>query len=556
MNENEACLPRRYVRKRVPDLALLPESRGSPLAKMASQESLEKTTSAARHFPYSGTEFDYFGWASLDDITYQKGFWGGVKKMNRSGNGRGARWLVWLMSVAIVTMPLATFAQTTISYHNNKFKPADDVRLGRQAAAEAERQFPLLRDSEVNAYVESVGQRLVAAIPPEFQHPEFRFYFKVINARDINAFALPGGPMYVNRGMIEAARTEGEMAGVMAHELSHVALRHGTAQATKAQKYALGAGVAGILGTILAGPAAGQLAQLPLEVHFLKFSREYETEADLLGARIMANAGYDPHDLANMFRTIESQGGGGGGFLSDHPSPSNRYARINQEAHYLRVINPIRSTPEFYRVKQRLRGYGPAPSMAEIEQSGRRYPDVGNQYPSGDRTNYPATPIGRVAYPSSRYRSYSEFEILRVSVPDNWREISEQGSVWFAPEGAYGSFNGQSVFTHGVSFGTAQTSSRNLQQATGELVNSLEQSNGNLRPRSGYQRADIGGRNGLSIAFSNINEATGRPEVIALVTTQLRSGDLFFMIAVSPESDYGTYQNTFTSILRSVRLND
>src|SRR2546429_6113433 len=237
-----------------------------------------------------------------------------------------ARLAAWLMTLAIVAMPMASLAQTQISYHSNKYKPADDVRVGRQAAAEAEQQFPLLRDSEVQSYVESVGQRLVAAIPPEFQHPEFRYYFKVINASDINAFALPGGPMYVNRRMIEAARTEGEMAGVMAHELSHVALRHGTAQATKAQKYAVGAGVAGILGTILGGPAVGQLAQLPIAVPFLRFSREYETEADLLGARIMANAGYDPRDLANMFRTIEAQGGGGGGWFSDHPSPANRYA--------------------------------------------------------------------------------------------------------------------------------------------------------------------------------------------------------------------------------------
>src|SRR5437660_1624341 len=191
---------------------------------------------------------------------------------------RRVKVLAWLISVAIVMMPLAAFAQTQITYHSNKFKPTDDVRLGRQAAAEAEQQFPLLRDPEVTAYVERVGQRLVAAIPPEFQHPEFRYSFKVINASDINAFALPGGPMYVNRGMIQAARTEGEMAGVMAHELSRVALRHGTAQATKAQKYALGAGIAGILGTILAGPAAGQLAQLPIGAYFLKFSREYETE--------------------------------------------------------------------------------------------------------------------------------------------------------------------------------------------------------------------------------------------------------------------------------------
>src|SRR5437763_11747325 len=195
-----------------------------------------------------------------------------------------------------------------------------------------------------------MGQRLVASIPPEFQHPEFRYYFRVINASDINAFALPGGPMYVNRGMIQAARNEGEMAGVMAHELSHVALRHGTAQATKAQKYAIGAGVAGILGTILGGAGLGQVAQAPCAVYFLKFSREYATVADLLGARIMANAGYDPRDLANMFQTIERQGGGGGGFLSDHPSPTNRNARINQEAQSLRIANVPHNNREFLAV--------------------------------------------------------------------------------------------------------------------------------------------------------------------------------------------------------------
>src|SRR5256885_2260318 len=165
------------------------------------------------------------------------------KEMSRASIRGISKWLACLLAAAIVAMPLAALAQTRIVYHSNKFKPTDDMKLGRQAAAEAEQQFPLLRDSEVTAYVEKVGQRLVASIPSEFQHPEFRYYFKVLNASDINAFALPGGPMYVNRGMIQAARTEGEMAGVMAHEMSHVALRHGTAQATKAQKYAVGAGV-------------------------------------------------------------------------------------------------------------------------------------------------------------------------------------------------------------------------------------------------------------------------------------------------------------------------
>jgi beta-barrel assembly-enhancing protease len=476
--------------------------------------------------------------------------------MNRPNNRSANRWLAWLVAIAIVMMPPAVFAQTKIVYHSNKYKLSDDVKLGRQAAAEAERQFPLLHDAEVNAYVEKVGQRLVAAIPPEFQHPEFHYYFKVVDARDINAFALPGGPMYVNRGMIEAARNEGEMAGVMAHELSHVALRHGTAQATKAQKYQVGAGVAGILGTIFGGPGLGQVAQAPFALTFLKFSREYETEADLLGARIMANAGYDPRDLANMFRTIQSQGGGGGGFLSDHPSSSDRYARINQEAQYLHVNESNRDSREFLAIKERLRGYPRAQTMAEIARSGRRYPNQGNDYPNGDRADYPSTPRGRVEDPSTRFRSYTALGVARVSVPDNWRQISDQESVWFAPSGGYGSTNGQSVFTHGVNLGIAQTNSRNLQQATNEFINGLQQGNGSMRARSGYQRAYVGGRNGLSISLSNINEATGRPEVVNVVTTQLRNGQLLYIIAVAPDSNYNDYQSTFQNILRSVQLSD
>src|SRR3977135_818692 len=173
--------------------------------------------------------------------------------MNRPIHRRANKWLARLMGTAIVLMPLMAYAQTQIVLHANKYKPADDVKLGRQAAAEAERQFPLMRDAEVNAYVENLGQRLVAAIPREFQHPEFLYYFKVVNARYINAFALPGGPMFVNRGMIEAARNEGEVAGVMAHELSHVILRHGTAQASKATKYEVGQVAGAVLGAIIGG---------------------------------------------------------------------------------------------------------------------------------------------------------------------------------------------------------------------------------------------------------------------------------------------------------------
>jgi Zn-dependent protease with chaperone function len=465
-----------------------------------------------------------------------------------------ARFAAWSLAVVIATTPIAALAQTQIKLHSNKYKVSDDVRLGRQAAAEVEQKFPLMNDSQVQRYVESVGQDLVDAIPPEFRHPEFRYSFKVVNARDINAFALPGGPMYVNRGMIQAARTEGEMAGVMAHEISHVALRHGTAQATKGQKYGLLAGIAGIAGTILGGPGVGQLAQAPFAVYFLKFSREYETEADILGARIMADAGYDPRELASMFQTIQRTGGSSGGWFSSHPSPSDRNARINREAQYLQVRNARRDNREFVAINQRLRGYGQAPSLAEIERSGVRYPNQGG-YPTGDRTGYGNAPTGRVEYPSSRYRSYS-VGVGQVSVPENWRQISDSSSsVWFAPNGAVGSVNGQPVFTHGVSLGVAQSSSRNLPQASNEFLSALQQSNPNLRSRSGFQRASIDGRTAYAINLTNVNSATGRTEVVFLITTQLSNGELFYLIGVAPDSDFNNYQGVFQNVVRSLQLN-
>src|SRR5262249_33828712 len=148
----------------------------------------------------------------------------GMKALKASMHLRIA--LVILLSSTLVS------AQTQVVAPKNDYPVSQDVELGRQAAAEARKQLPTTRDDAVTSYVDDLGHRLVNAIPPELQHPEFRYTFEVINVREINAFALPGGPMFVNRGMIEAAKTEGEVAGVMAHELSHVVLRHGTAQAS------------------------------------------------------------------------------------------------------------------------------------------------------------------------------------------------------------------------------------------------------------------------------------------------------------------------------------
>src|SRR6185436_15627203 len=225
---------------------------------------------------------------------------------------------------------------------------------------------------EVTSYVEDIGRRLVAAIPAEFRHPEFRYSFDVVNVREINAFALPGGPMFVNRGMIEAAHTEGEVVGVMAHEMSHVLLRHGTAQATKANspKAIIPALGGQILGAIVGGTLGSVIAtgtNFGVSSYFMKFSREYEKQADILGAQLMARAGYDPRDMANMFRTIEKEGGGGGPqFLSDHPNPGNRAEYITQEAKSLRVQGSSRSNGEFQQVQARLKSATPAYTAEQI----------------------------------------------------------------------------------------------------------------------------------------------------------------------------------------------
>jgi predicted Zn-dependent protease len=255
---------------------------------------------------------------------------------------------------------------------NNNYTPAQDVQIGREAAAQARKQLPVLDDEVLHSYVESIGRRLIAAIPPEFRHPEFSYTFEVVNASEINAFALPGGPMFLNRGMLGAAATEGEIAGVMAHELSHVILRHGTAQASKATPYQVGELAGEILGSIVGGQIGGLIAQgsqLGISVAFMSFSREFERQADIQGSHLMAMAGYDARDMANMFRTIQAQGGAGGPeWLSSHPDPGNRYAYISQEAKVLPVANQVRDTSAFERMRARLRELPPAPKAARSGQ--------------------------------------------------------------------------------------------------------------------------------------------------------------------------------------------
>lgn len=444
--------------------------------------------------------------------------------------------------------PLASLAQQTqIKLSNNKYKVEDDVRLGNQAAAEIEQKFPILNDRDATDYVETIGQRLVAAIPPAFDQPAFRYRFRLVNARDLNAFALPGGPMYVNRGMIESARNEGELAGVMAHEISHVALRHATAQHTKQTSTRNTLGTIGLIlgGAILGGQTGAQLGGLLAQGWMTKYSREYESEADMLGAQIMARAGYDPIDLANVFRTIQQESRSGTPeFLSSHPDPGNRYDRINREARYLRVSeNPIKMTRDFERIQARLRGMPRALSMAEIEKGYRSEQTSSVPTASGRYT-------ARVALPSSSMRTYSGHSWMRINVPSNWQEFSSQDGVQFAPQGAYG----PQGITRGMMIGAAASDTRDLQRDSQTYVSQILQANSYLRPRSSFSPITISGRRGYVTSASGRSPITGNTELVTIYTTQSRNGDLIYIVTVAPEWEASRYNTAFRNSLGSLRL--
>lgn len=461
------------------------------------------------------------------------------------------------LALALVT---TAHAQTPITLKDNKYTPAQDVQIGQDAAQQVRREYPLLDDATSERLVDRIGERLVDSIPPQFRQPAFRYSFDVVNMREINAFALPGGPMFVNRGMIQASGSEAEVAGVMAHELAHVVLRHGTVQASKAQKFQIGAIAGQILGAIVGGNAGAVIAQgseFGLGAYFLKYSREFEREADLFGAQIMARAGYDPRAMATMFDKIARQGGSGAPeWLSSHPNPGNRSAAIRKEAEMLAAPTYAGNTREFTSVKSRLASMPAAPTAQQVAQARKS----GQPIPGTDRRGDPVGTSGRavrVEAPARQWRTYQPNDILRVSVPANWNQIGGEGSVLYAPQGGYfQTQGGGSAFTHGVQIGVIDAGGQSLQSATDALIQSFTQSNPDLRRATSYARTNVGGRAGLQTTLTNTSAQTGEREHVMLATTQLSDGSTLYVIGVSPQNERGVYQRVFNQVRQGLTIND
>ena len=230
--------------------------------------------------------------------------------------------LIALLLVLLLVVPVVP-ARVTPTHGFDLFSAQEEIQAGQQSAAQIPKQLPVLPDSSpVSQYISHLGHQLAAHAPGE----KWPYSFHVVNQKEINAFALPGGPIFVNVGTIQAADSEAQLAGVIAHEISHVVQRHGTRAATKQMAAQLPLAV---LGGLLGGGTLAQMAAQGISFgvgsYFLKNSRESEKEADLLGTDIMYDTGYDPHAMVEFFEKIKAQGGSRSlQFLSDHPDPGNR----------------------------------------------------------------------------------------------------------------------------------------------------------------------------------------------------------------------------------------
>jgi hypothetical protein len=354
--------------------------------------------------------------------------------------------------------------------------------------------------------------------------------------------------------MFDAAASEGEVAGVMAHELSHVLLRHGTANATKAQNPWLQLGqIAGVVGGAVVGGAAGSAiatgSQLGAGSLLLKYSREYEKQADLLGAQIMARAGYDPRALARMFETIEreskSSGGNGPQWLSSHPDPGNRTQYITKEAGFLTIAQAA-DDREFQSIKTVFASLPAAKSTSDLAKA---------KSDSGGESARLGTPGQPVPSPSLEYRNVSGGGVFRATVPNNWTTLASNGAIKVVPQNGYGQLNGQTVFSHGVEFGLAKAGSRDLREATNSWLKAVTRNNPQLRLAGEQQALRISQRAGLSTPLVNPSPLGGQ-ERIGVYTTFMADGSLFYFLTIVPENDAPSFDDAFHRVVDSIELTD
>ncbi len=437
--------------------------------------------------------------------------------------------------------------QREVKIQKTSLTKDQELQLGKEAAGEVERTMEVVQNPQAEAWLNRIGQRL-AQTPQANAYP---YYFKLVNDDSINAFALPGGPMFVHTGLIKAAESEDQVAGVLAHEMSHVALRHGANQMSKQQTWQMVMGVVGAAAGVGGGGQCGLLCQavqmgggLTENAVLMRFSRDHERDADLNGARMMSSAGYDPTQLAKFFQKLEGQLGSGGSpkgltaFLSSHPSPGNRVQYIDEDIQFYPKRDYKSASADFAQVQRVVATLPPAKKKpGALLEAVKAQPRQG--VPAGFKD--------------------LQTKGFVIAYPSDWQAGQAQGggSVFVVPQGgAAQSKSGVELITGAMlDFYQPGSGKVDLQGTTGQYLQSLREGDSNMRQENPRQ-IQIGGKPALMTKLTTKTSNQQEPEQVVAIYTVVR-GDLLFNLAVAaPTSKWAQSEPVFQQMIDTLQFVD
>jgi Zn-dependent protease with chaperone function len=417
----------------------------------------------------------------------------------------------------------------------NFFSLKQDVEIGSESAKEAEQSLSLIRDPNLDSYFRTVGQRLVQ----DHSLPALRFKFRIVNSKEVNSLGFPGGAIYIYRGLVQVAANDDELAAILAHEIGHVASRHGTAQLTR--QLIVQAPIAIAAGFTDTEAWKEQLSKLGIslgiDAPFLRYSRDQELEASLMAVRLMANARFDPNAFRTLLEKVNEAGTGetprASAFVFNHPQSETVAPEIAEEIeHVTTTLRRPRVSPEFraFQIGLQHLAYPAAKAAA---------------------TDPPPDSISKIfTHPQDFYR---------LGYPDGWVVTStgSNGAIIAPVDGVQSSRNGDDV-TLGVMFDLFDTAvpdrSLTLEQATNRLIVYLRQRNQSLRIIPGAQTQTlVSDEPGVRTVMIGKDDSSTSSEVVWVVTRSYYQS-LFYMVFVAPEDEFAMYQPVFEQMIRSVRL--
>jgi beta-barrel assembly-enhancing protease len=461
--------------------------------------------------------------------------------------------------VIALTFPLSLSSQrpprqADVRVQGTSLTRDQEMQIGKQFASQVEREMEVVHNPEVEQWLNLIGQKLAKTT----QANAYPYYFKLVNDDSINAFALPGGPMYVHTGLLKAADSEGEVAGVLAHEMSHVALRHGAAQITKQQRYGalfqvLGAaagtltadqnGQCGLLCQVTqAGTSLGENSLL------MKFSRGYERDADLNGARMMAAAGYDPIQLPQFFEKLVATQGtsaepkGLALWMASHPATGSRIKYVSDDIKFYPKCDYVSATGSFQRVKKLVASLPPAkPQPGKLIQS---------KQGASERTNLPS---GFKDYPANGFS---------IGYPGAWQVGQAQpgSSLYMIPQGGVAqSQNSGTELLSGAMIDyyvpQAGASAVRLETSTREFIDSMQKGDTSLKAEK-PQPAEVGGKPALRTRLTTKTSLQQEPEQVVYLYTVTREAGLWYLVLATQPSKLVELDPVFNQIVTTVQFPD